>query len=98
MFYPFPSRGLVGVPKALYTCIPRIVSRNMGRFSLFKKFRKDDDDLNENEYVELNHDSEPRTDSKVIVRPFVLEDFTDIKPILNVLREGYTIALINIRP
>ncbi|MBW2981729.1 cell division protein SepF, partial [Candidatus Woesearchaeota archaeon] len=31
-------------------------------------------------------------------RPFVIEDFDDIKPILDSLREGYTIALINIRP
>ena len=36
--------------------------------------------------------------AKIIVRPFVIEDFDDIKPILDSLREGYTIALINIRP
>ncbi|GIU69650.1 MAG: hypothetical protein KatS3mg002_0886 [Candidatus Woesearchaeota archaeon] len=35
---------------------------------------------------------------KVIVKPFVLEDFTDIKPVLDALREGNTICLINIRP
>jgi len=50
-------------------------------------------------YVEI--DSEPAhksTGSKISVRPFVLEEFGDIKPILDVLREGYTIALINIKP
>src|SRR3989339_479128 len=36
--------------------------------------------------------------AKVIVRPFVVEDFADIKPALDALREGYTVALINIRP
>lgn len=36
--------------------------------------------------------------SKVVVRPFIVEDFADIKPALDALREGYTVALINIRP
>ena len=49
-------------------------------------------------YVEL--DSQPNTDpsSKITVRPFVLDDFENIKDILDALREGHTIALINIRP
>jgi SepF-like predicted cell division protein (DUF552 family) len=51
----------------------------------------------EESYVELGPESgEGKT--KIIVRPFVIEDFEDIKPILDTLREGYTIALINIRP
>src|SRR3989344_6939743 len=36
--------------------------------------------------------------SKITIRPFVLQEFTDIKPILEVLRDGYTIALINVKP
>ena len=49
------------------------------------------------EYIEL--DQEGTADrAKVIVRPFVLDDFEDIKPILDSLREGYTVALVNIRP
>lgn len=36
--------------------------------------------------------------TKLTVRPFVIEDFGDIKPILDALREGYTISLVNIRP
>ncbi len=36
--------------------------------------------------------------SKITVRPFVLEEFQDVKPILDSLREGYTISLVNIRP
>ena len=35
---------------------------------------------------------------KIVVRPFAIKDFDDIKPILDSLREGYTIALVNIRP
>jgi len=48
------------------------------------------------DYIEI---SESASDSgKVIVRTYVLEDFEDVKPILDDLREGHTIALINIRP
>ena len=36
--------------------------------------------------------------TKLTVRPFVIEEFGDIKPILDALREGYTISLVNIKP
>ncbi len=51
----------------------------------------------EDGYVELDTDSDD-VKSKILVRPFSISDFEDIKPILDSLREGYTIALINIRP
>ena len=50
------------------------------------------------EYVELSSHSESESKSKVLVRPFVMEEFEDIKGILDVLREGSTIALVNIKP
>ncbi len=50
------------------------------------------------EYVELEHTVAKDSSSKIVVRPFNLEDFEDIKEILDILREGTTIALINIRP
>ncbi len=52
----------------------------------------------EESYLEL--ETEPREEerAKIIVRPFTLQTFEDIKPILDSLREGYTIALVNIRP
>ena len=49
-------------------------------------------------YVELSSDSPQEGKSKVMVRPFMMEEFEDIKEILDVLREGSTIALVNIRP
>ena len=49
------------------------------------------------EYVELGHEGAGDR-AKVLVRPYLLDDFEDIKPILDALREGYTIALVNIRP
>ena len=48
-------------------------------------------------YVELETDSGDQK-SRVLVRPFVLESFDDTKQILDSLREGATIALINIKP
>ena len=47
-------------------------------------------------YVELGAE-EGLNESKINVRPFVLQDFESIKPILESLREGHTVALINIK-
>ena len=48
-------------------------------------------------YVELDT-SAAEAKAKITVRPFVIDDFESIKPILDSLREGKTIALINIKP
>ncbi|MBI4441246.1 cell division protein SepF [Candidatus Woesearchaeota archaeon] len=50
------------------------------------------------DYVEVNPEKARAGDNKVVVRPFVMEDFEDIKHILESLRDGKTIALINIQP
>ncbi len=51
------------------------------------------------DYVEISAKPVERTgNAKVVVRPFIVEDFADIKPALDALREGYTIALVNIKP
>ena len=52
----------------------------------------------EHGYVELGSESNVDTRSKLMVRPFVIEEFEHIKPILDSLREGHTVALINIKP
>ena len=49
-------------------------------------------------YVELGTDTDTGSGAKLTVRPFVISDFESIKPILDSLREGKTIALINIKP
>lgn len=50
----------------------------------------------ESDYIEIDLGKEVKK-SKVLVRPFVLKSFEDINPILNSLREGYTIAIIDIK-
>ena len=52
----------------------------------------------EDEYVEIDLDSVEPQDNKVKVKPFVLRHFDDTNEILNALREGYTITIIDIKP
>jgi len=63
-------------------------------FNFKKLFGKEDSD----EYVEIDLNAVKTNDSKVVVKPFILKEFDDINPILNSLREGYTIAVIDIKP
>lgn len=70
----------------------------------FRKRFSDTDDFDEAEqpqnYLELDTQKEVTAgqDTKIMVRTFTIEDFQDIKPVLDAIREGYTIGLINIRP
>jgi SepF-like predicted cell division protein (DUF552 family) len=59
---------------------------------------EDEEDVRGESYVELGSSPSKEEKSRVTVRPFVMEEFEDIKEILDVLREGSTIALVNIKP
>lgn len=48
-------------------------------------------------YIEIDLGKAEVRRSKILIRPFMLKVFEDINPILNVLREGYTIAVIDIK-
>ena len=61
-------------------------------------FDDDDSDEFEEEYLELDTNLKRSSSRKVIVRPFILEDFSDIKQVLDSLREGSTVCLVNIKP
>ena len=66
--------------------------------SLKKVFTTKESDVELGEdYVELEADLKDQP-SKVVVRPFTLEKFDDIKEILHGVREGFTISIINIEP
>ncbi|MBN2367487.1 cell division protein SepF [Candidatus Woesearchaeota archaeon] len=52
----------------------------------------------EEEYLELDTNVKKTGSSKILVRPYVLEDFSDVKSVLDSLRDGYTVSLVNIRP
>jgi SepF-like predicted cell division protein (DUF552 family) len=55
------------------------------------------DDFGE-DYLEIDQNAMQDKKSKVMVKPFVIREFSDVKPVLDALREGYTISLVNIRP
>lgn len=66
--------------------------------SMFPKSTKSSNELEfSDDYVELDADVGGKN-AKITIRTFILQQFEDIKQILNVLREGQTIALINIAP
>ena len=54
-----------------------------------------DDDFGE-EYLEIDLGQEEK-EQKVMVNLFVLKQYEDVNDILNALREGYTIAVIDIK-
>jgi len=65
---------------------------------VFDKLRKafsSDEDMGD-EYLEIDLGREER-ENKVMVKLFDLKNYDDITSILNALREGYTIAVIDIR-
>ena len=76
----------------------------MGIFSKIREKVGMNNDFNEfpeeftNDYVQIDAEKKVTGKTKVIVRPFMIEDFSDIKPMLDAIREGYTIALVNIKP
>ena len=64
-------------------------------FGLFKRMMGKEDEESP-EFIEIDLEKD-KSGSKVIVKTFVLKTYEDINPILNALREGYTIAVIDIR-
>lgn len=48
------------------------------------------------DFIEIDLEQE-KSESKIIIKTFVLRTYEDITPILNALREGYTIAIIDIK-
>jgi len=49
------------------------------------------------DYIEINP-AETKEKIRITVKPFIINDFSDIKNPIDSLREGRTIALLNIRP
>jgi len=50
------------------------------------------------EYIELDLSQKAERKERIKIRPFTLKKYDDINEILAALREGYTIAFIDIRP
>ena len=71
-------------------------------FMVFDKIRRafsssDSDEFSE-DYLEIDLGNETKKDdNKVLVKLFVLKSYDDVTNILDSLREGYTIAIIDIK-
>jgi SepF-like predicted cell division protein (DUF552 family) len=62
--------------------------------NIFK--RKKTEEEQQSDFIEIETGSK-QNNSKVLVKTFVLRTYEDITPILNTLREGYSIAIIDIK-
>lgn len=65
--------------------------------SIFKKIFGPKQPESEVDYIEIETGKEAKK-AKILLRPFVLKTFEDTNKILEVLREGYSIAIIDIKP
>jgi len=66
-------------------------------FNRIKKAFSDPADEIGDEYLEIDVEGQEKENNKVIVKLFVLKNYDDVTEILNALREGYTIAVIDIK-
>ena len=57
-------------------------------------FKKSGDD---SDYIEVDLGKEAKK-AKILIKPFILKKFEDVNEVLNYLREGYTIAIVDIKP
>ena len=64
-------------------------------FNFRKLFGKEE---SSEDYIEIDLDQGVERKEKIKVRPFVLRKYEDVNEILNSLREGYTIAIVDIKP
>jgi len=64
---------------------------------VFDRFRKmmGRESESASDFIEIDLEQE-KSDSKVLIKTFSLKVYEDVNPILNALREGYTIAIIDI--
>lgn len=66
-------------------------------FDKFKKMFSGSGSSDEAEYVEIDLSEEKDKDKKVLVKLFTLKQYDDVNEVLSALREGYTIAIIDIK-
>lgn len=74
-----------------------IFSKIRDKISSKSYYNEDFPDEFAEDYIELESDIKPNK-AKITIRPFIIKDFADVKEPLDCLREGYTIALVNISP
>ncbi len=66
--------------------------------SVFQKLFGSSSAQDASDYIEVDVGRDVPKKSKIVLRPFVLKTFEDTNRILEIIREGSTIALIDIKP
>ena len=66
-------------------------------FEKIKKAFSTSGEDSENEYLEIDLGQDKPEDNKVLVKLFSLKQYDDVTQVLNALREGYTITVIDIK-
>lgn len=62
-----------------------------------KSINMDYDEVNGDDYIELSENDKKSEEANIYVRYCTLDEFKDVKPILDFIREGYSICLIKIK-
>lgn len=62
-----------------------------------KAFSRAKDDEFGEDYLEIDLGQQEKENNKVLVKLFSLKQYEDVNNILNALREGYTIAVVDIK-
>jgi SepF-like predicted cell division protein (DUF552 family) len=68
------------------------------RFSIGKFFPSREDVVLTEDYVEISPEAEKNEKSKLLIQTFKLDNFESIKPILDSVRTGSIIAIVNMLP
>lgn len=63
---------------------------------LKKVFSNQIDKMDDEEYLEIDIEQEKK-EKKILIKLFVLKQYEDVNHILNALRDGFTIAVIDIK-
>lgn len=69
----------------------------MAAFDRLKKVFSPKDEMAGEEYLEIDLEKEPQ-ENKVLVKLFVLKTYDEVNDVLNAIRGGYVIAIIDIKP
>lgn len=68
----------------------------MGVFDKIKgMFSSPEEEFPKEDYIEIDLKNDLGKKAKIVARPFILREFNDVDKILDSLREGFTIALID---
>jgi SepF-like predicted cell division protein (DUF552 family) len=65
-------------------------------FDRLKKMWGKEEEESAPEFIEIDLEQD-KSDAKIFVKTFILKTYEDVNPILAALREGYTIAVIDIK-